>query len=226
MLLAGENVNLVFAENGDEALEKIASEKPDLVFADTSMPGMDGASLSEAIKSDPAFKSIPVVLLEGSFDVFDPEKFKRSEADAHLKKPFESSAFIGIVRQFIPQAEAQPRESVEPEPVLLQATKPMQVEPMPASAPSAATETPVRPLNAEISFHVTELEPEPVKATATPPAADAEHGFSPEELKVLVRKAIQDVVERVVWDIVPAMAEKIIREELDRLLAEEEDGDG
>ena len=67
---------------------------PDLVLADVLMPGKSGYEVCEALKSDPATASIPVLLLAGNFEPFDEARARAARADAHIVKPFESQAFI------------------------------------------------------------------------------------------------------------------------------------
>ncbi|MBL8062026.1 MAG: response regulator, partial [Anaerolineales bacterium] len=54
------NYELITANNGQEALEKIQSESPDLVLLDIMMPIMDGFSVLNRVKSDPAMRAIPI----------------------------------------------------------------------------------------------------------------------------------------------------------------------
>jgi CheY-like chemotaxis protein len=223
-VLGGDDIVLITAGNGDEALEKAAAERPDLVFADTDMPGMDGFSLSEALKSDPSFRNTPVVLLAGTFVNPDPEKIRLAGADGTLKKPFESRSLLALVRKFIPET-------------VMDATKNRTVfetvsaAPGPAHAVSETEPGPILfdenmlPLNAEITLHVEDGADEAVPAAEIPaagpgPACAAQgSGYAPEELRNLVRTVIEDIVERIAREVVPEMADRIIWEELERRLA-------
>lgn len=53
------------AQNGEEALSKAHSDKPDLLILDVSMPKMDGDEVYMYLKSEPAFRSIPILILTG-----------------------------------------------------------------------------------------------------------------------------------------------------------------
>lgn len=55
------------AENGQEGLEKALSEKPDLIFLDIKMPGMDGFEVLKHLRTDPTTKNTPIVILS-NFD--------------------------------------------------------------------------------------------------------------------------------------------------------------
>ena len=58
---ADERVEITEAENGEEALEAIAKQRPDLILMDIQLPIMDGYTATRRIKADPALKSIPII---------------------------------------------------------------------------------------------------------------------------------------------------------------------
>src|SRR5437667_2391097 len=104
---AEEGIDVFFVSNGDLAEKRLGEINPDLVLADIFMPGKNGYQLCEAIKQDPQFKNVPVVLLVGAFEPFDQAEARRVRADAHLTKPFESRTLVETVRRLIstsPQA--------------------------------------------------------------------------------------------------------------------------
>ncbi len=94
---ANEDVDLVTAPNGDDALRKARELKPDLVMADIGMPGLDGYELCAAIRREPELASIPVLLLTGTFETYDEERAAEVGASAYIAKPFEAQALIDQV---------------------------------------------------------------------------------------------------------------------------------
>ena len=60
-MLAGTDYEITEAENGEEALEAIAKQRPDLILMDIQLPIMDGYPARRRIKADPALKSIPII---------------------------------------------------------------------------------------------------------------------------------------------------------------------
>ncbi|MDW5289696.1 two-component regulator propeller domain-containing protein [Formosa sp. PL04] len=80
--------NVIIANNGIEALDKIKLKEPDLIVSDVMMPEMDGYELCEKIKSDPATCHIPVLLLTALGDNDNVIKGLEFGSDAYISKPF------------------------------------------------------------------------------------------------------------------------------------------
>jgi hypothetical protein len=74
------------------------SLRPDIVLADIGLPGQNGYQLCRAIKESPELSHIPVILLAGAFEPFDPEKVQASGADDIITKPFESTTLVERVK--------------------------------------------------------------------------------------------------------------------------------
>jgi CheY-like chemotaxis protein len=111
LTFAEEGIEVVAVSSGDLAEKRLSDVKPDLVLADIFMPGKNGYELCEAIKQNPQFRNVPVVLLVGAFEPFDQAEARRVRADAHLTKPFESRTLIETVRRLI---SANPRTATGP----------------------------------------------------------------------------------------------------------------
>ena len=80
--------DVVLATSGEEALEKMAEIKPDLVLLDLSMPDMDGFELLERMHKDESLLNIPVIFVTGEKDVFAEEKGLVLGAVDYIKKPY------------------------------------------------------------------------------------------------------------------------------------------
>lgn len=86
------------ADNGEEALRLVHSVVPDVVVLDVMLPGgLDGLQICEAIKSDPKFKSIFVVLLSARGQKADIEKGQQAGTDAYIVKPFSPAHLIEVI---------------------------------------------------------------------------------------------------------------------------------
>ena len=86
-----EDLNYITATaiNGQDALEKIVSESPDLVLLDIMMPIMDGFSVLEKVKADPAIRNIPIIVISANNDLQSVVKGIQLGAEDYLPKPFE-----------------------------------------------------------------------------------------------------------------------------------------
>jgi CheY-like chemotaxis protein len=90
LTFASEGVEIITANDGQEAMNKLAESTPDVALLDIFMPKRDGYEVCSFIKQDPRLKHIPVILLVGAFEPFDQEKARQAGADDYLTKPFQS----------------------------------------------------------------------------------------------------------------------------------------
>jgi len=79
--------NVIEASDGQEALAKVAEQRPDLVVMDVAMPRMDGISATSALKGDVETSRIPIVVLTGNVHGAALDRARASGANAVLTKP-------------------------------------------------------------------------------------------------------------------------------------------
>jgi len=79
----------ISASNGQEALDKIQAEAPDLVLLDIMMPVMDGFAVLARMKADPTLRNIPVIIISAMNDLHSVVKGIEQGAEDYLPKPFE-----------------------------------------------------------------------------------------------------------------------------------------
>jgi len=79
----------ITAANGQEALEKIRSDSPDLVLLDIMMPIMDGFAVLEKVKADPSTRDIPIIIISAVNDLEKVVRGIQNGAEDYLPKPFE-----------------------------------------------------------------------------------------------------------------------------------------
>ncbi len=89
------------AENGVQALEKVAKEKPDLILLDVMMPEMDGFETCRRLKANPATAYIPVVIITALSDVADRVRGLAAGADDFLGKPINDLALMARIRSLL-----------------------------------------------------------------------------------------------------------------------------
>jgi serine phosphatase RsbU (regulator of sigma subunit) len=87
--LEDSNFEIFTAMNGQEALEKVRSQSPDLVLLDVMMPVMDGFEVLSRIKADPATRDIPVIVISASNNLQSVVRGIQLGAEDYLPKPFE-----------------------------------------------------------------------------------------------------------------------------------------
>ncbi len=87
--LEDEGVELLIAENGQEALETIQAEKPNLVFLDVMMPKMNGFEVCESVKRKLDITDIYIIMLTAKGQEVDKQKGQEVGADLYMTKPFD-----------------------------------------------------------------------------------------------------------------------------------------
>ena len=95
------------AASAEEALMLADVVRPDLVFADVSMPGLDGAAMCRLLKQNPLHAGVPVVLLTSSSSASERESAVRAGADDVIPKPVERLHLLEAARRLL--LEAVPR---------------------------------------------------------------------------------------------------------------------
>ena len=100
-LLQREGFNVITAEDGFEALAKIANQKPDLIFVDIMMPRLDGYQTCALIKNNDEFKSTPVIMLSSKDGLFDKAKGRIVGADDYLTKPFGRAELLDALERYV-----------------------------------------------------------------------------------------------------------------------------
>ena len=88
------------AENGDEALRRIAEEKPDLILMDVVMPGQNGFQLTRTITRDPQYADVPVIMCTSKNQETDRVWGMRQGARDYVVKPVQPDELIAKIRQF------------------------------------------------------------------------------------------------------------------------------
>jgi two-component system, OmpR family, alkaline phosphatase synthesis response regulator PhoP len=87
--LEDQGVELLTADNGEDALETIVTEKPNLVFLDVMMPKMNGFDVCHKVKNELKLDDIFIVMLTAKGQEFDRQKGNEVGADIYMTKPFD-----------------------------------------------------------------------------------------------------------------------------------------
>lgn len=250
MTFAGEkDIRVVSVSDGNAAIQKASEVHPDVVIADGSMAGMDGYELARAIKSDGTLANTAVILMASQKTPYDDGRGKASGVDDHIIKPFDTQHMIDRVQQVLgkPRAQAQGGAPL-PKPATVQMSSPMSAtvpnvpapmiggpkgKPSPVGLDSpavkpmapAVSRAPAAPVAAKPPAATPAARPAASPAAAaTAPNGDlaaklAGLGLSGDQVSGVLALS-REVIEQVVWEVVPDLAETIIREEIARLTAE------
>lgn len=114
IFLKPSGCEVILAEDGFDALSKIASYFPNIIFLDVMMPRLDGYQTCALIKKNPRYKSIPVIMLSSKDGIFDRARGRVAGSDQYLTKPFTAESLMEAICRFaskpdnsINQAEAE-----------------------------------------------------------------------------------------------------------------------
>jgi twitching motility two-component system response regulator PilG len=101
MYLRQAGYEVILAEDGFDALSKIADHQPRLIFVDIMMPRLDGYQTCALIKQNAKLKSTPVIMLSSKDGVFDRARGRLAGSDRYLTKPFTKEGLIAAVNEYV-----------------------------------------------------------------------------------------------------------------------------
>jgi len=99
--LKKEGYEVIWKENGEEALKAIKADKPDLILLDIMMPVMDGYEVLRRVKEDENLKSIPVIMLTARAQEKDVVKGIDLGAEDYITKPFHPAELLARVKRIL-----------------------------------------------------------------------------------------------------------------------------
>jgi DNA-binding response OmpR family regulator len=100
-LIAQEGYEVRTAGNGEEALRALAERVPDLVILDVMMPRPDGFEVCQTIRSTPAWREIPVIMLTAKGRDVERQKGLAMGADEYITKPFATKELVAKVKAIL-----------------------------------------------------------------------------------------------------------------------------
>jgi CheY-like chemotaxis protein len=244
---AGEDYTTILATNSQEALSALADGAPAVALVDAKLGGESGYDLCQQIKS--AAPGTAVIVLSSKQQPFDRERGNAAGADDFMDKPFDTQQLLdkvaavaklasegGLKAPTVASAPAPTPAAEPPAPVAQEIPRSPTLSygsaapPAPASAapwsaaprsapPPVATLEPIAP--AAPAAHVA-----PMAAAAVAVATNGalrgrleSLGLSSEQLDAVLALS-REIVEQVVWEVVPTLAETMIKEEIQRLTSD------
>jgi len=106
--LRGEGFAVLTAPDGEDGLDKVRSERPDLIVLDIMLPGLDGLSLCRIVRRDTATSHIPIIMLTARGTEVDKIVGLESGADDYVVKPVTLGEFLARVRAVMRRAPGRP----------------------------------------------------------------------------------------------------------------------
>lgn len=100
IFLGQAGCKVILAEDGFDALAKIADHEPELIFCDILMPRLDGYQTCALIKKSPRFSDIPVIMLSSKDGLFDRARGRMVGSEQYLTKPFTKDSLLRAVAEF------------------------------------------------------------------------------------------------------------------------------
>lgn len=99
--LGAEGYEVITAADGQQAIEKARTEKPDLIVMDIMMPRLDGYETTRRLKELPETREIPILLLTAKGRETDRQKGFDAGASDYITKPFSPNKLIGRVQDIL-----------------------------------------------------------------------------------------------------------------------------
>ena len=97
--LEDEGIEFLTAENGEQALEIIQAENPQLVFLDVMMPKMNGMEVCRKVKKELSLHEVYIVLLTAKGQELDRQKGQEVGADLYMTKPFDPEMILSKAKE-------------------------------------------------------------------------------------------------------------------------------
>ena len=99
--LEDENYEISIAANGQEALDKIKSEQPDLVLLDLMMPVLDGFEVLKQVKADDNLRDIQIIIISAEHDSKSVVKGIKQGAEDYMTKPITAASLLKKVKEYL-----------------------------------------------------------------------------------------------------------------------------
>ncbi|MDA0977373.1 MAG: response regulator transcription factor [Proteobacteria bacterium] len=113
--LKREGFNVISVDRGDEGLNVIRNQSPNLIILDLMLPGMDGLSICQQVKSDPIVRDIPIIIISAKGEESDVVIGLELGADDYLSKPFSPRELLARVKAVLrrgPTKDDQNKERI------------------------------------------------------------------------------------------------------------------
>ncbi|MFO0676862.1 MAG: response regulator [Polyangiaceae bacterium] len=206
----GDDFDVVTADSRDGALEKLTGDTS-VVLIDTALGSDDGYALCKDVRAKAP--SAAILLLASRFNAYDAAKGQAAGADDFLDKPFDTQQAIDKVRKLLGSRDGGTATEAAKPAAAAATPAAAAAKPAPAPAPAAAAAPASKPKQAAAPAAAAAVS----NATASMAGKMEGLGLSKTQEEAVLALS-REVVERVVWEVVPQLAEVLIKEEIARLM--------
>lgn len=236
---ASDEFETVLAESPQQAMSQLEQLRPDMVLLDVTLGEINGYDLCRQVKS--RAPGTPVMILSSRQQPYDPVRGAEVQADDFIDKPFDTQQLRDKVKKLCAQngarpvaAKAAPVAAAPARPGPIPRTPPPAMPPPPnlgpTAVPHAASPQAVAPQRQAAGAPRVAAAPAPSAAAQAVGNAVAANGAAlkarlesmdlTSDQAAAVLALSREVIERVVWEVVPVLAETLIKEEIQRLTRE------
>jgi len=219
---ASDEFEAMLAESPQQAMSQLDQFRPDMVLLDVTLGETNGYDLCRQVKS--RAPGTPVMILSSRQQPYDPVRGAEVQADDFIDKPFDTQQLREKVKKLMVQNGG--RAAAAPARPAAVASAPARPA-IPRTPPPAMPPPPPSPVRAPVTMARGAQSAPPQDRMAHAMAANGAALKSQLEDMDLTRDQVQavlalsrEVIERVVWEVVPVLAETLIREEIQRLTRE------
>jgi twitching motility two-component system response regulator PilH len=117
-MLRQSGYQVISAGDAETGIEIATREKPDLIFLDIVLPGMNGFAALRVLRRDPATIRTPVIMISGNMQATEQFYAQRIGADDFMKKPFGRGEVFTRLQKLIAEGRLAPQETDEPAPAV------------------------------------------------------------------------------------------------------------
>jgi CheY-like chemotaxis protein len=236
---ANDEFEAVLAESPQQAMSQLEQLRPDMVLLDVTLGEISGYDLCRQVKS--RAPGTPVMILSSRQQPYDPVRGAEVQADDFIDKPFDTQQMRDKVKKLVAQNGAKPStgkavaagasaavaaaaavgSAGAARPAPIPRTPPPAMPPPPLGRPAAPAAAPARAAAPATPVpNVSAAVGNAVAANGAALETRLEHlGLTPEQTQAILALS-REVIERVVWEVVPVLAETLIKEEIQRLTRE------
>jgi CheY-like chemotaxis protein len=232
---ASDEFETVLVDNAQEGLARLDQLRPDLALVDVTLSDINGYDLCRRLKS--RSPGLPVMILSSRQQPYDPVRGADAGADDFIDKPFDTQQLREKVQKLVSKngAVARPAAAAAPAAAATPSRTPPPGMPPPPAPRAAPQAPPARPAERRaeparsVSASLRAVTGGAAQSDVAAPAGALVNGALLERLQSLdlssdqvnaVLAISRDVIEKVVWEVVPVLAETLIKEEIARLTRE------